>query len=167
MNATESSVEALSATMTSANSRFVFSNKELRDELSKLNADVMGSDTDPFYGAPQVLIVLADKSIGTYVYDGSLVMGNMMNAAEDLGISSCWIHRAKEVFASEEGKLILRRLGISGDYEGIGNLVIGYDNGGKREKVPRKDNYVYWDGNLPYVSGGSQIIGIDGFGENK
>lgn len=120
------------------------SDKTLRDELSRLNAAVMGSDSDPFYGAPQVLVVLADKSVPTYIYDGSLVMGNMMNAAEELGVSSCWIHRAKEVFASDEGKQILIKYGIEGDYEGIGNLVIGYDDGGKREKSPRKENYIYY-----------------------
>ena len=120
------------------------SDKTLRDELSRLNAAVMGSDSDPFYGAPQVLVVLADKSVPTYIYDGSLVMGNMMNAAEELGVSSCWIHRAKEVFASDEGKQILKKYGIEGDYEGIGNLVNGYDDGGKREKSPRKENYIYY-----------------------
>ena len=78
--------------------------KGTRDQLSKMNADVMGTDTDPFYGAPVVLVVLADKNRPTYIYDGSLVMGNLMNAAASLGIGSCWIHRAKEVFASEEGK---------------------------------------------------------------
>lgn len=119
------------------------SNKELRDKLSKMNAEIMGVDTDPFYNAPQVLVVLADKSMPTYIYDGSLVMGNMMNAAESLGVSSCWIHRAKETFTSDEGKKILKDLGIDGDYEGIGNLVIGYDDNGKREKSARKDNYIY------------------------
>ena len=81
--------------------------KATRDQLSKMNADVMGTDTDPFYGAPVVLVVLADKNRPTYIYDGSLVMGNLMNAAASLGIGSCWIHRAKEVFASEE-KYFLR-----------------------------------------------------------
>ncbi|MBP5553792.1 MAG: nitroreductase family protein, partial [Lachnospiraceae bacterium] len=91
-----------------------------------------------------VIVVLADKNVATYVYDGSLVMGNMMNAAEDLGVASCWIHRAKEMFETPEGKQILKDAGIEGDYEGIGNLVIGYDDNGKREKAPRKDNYVHW-----------------------
>lgn len=122
----------------------VIDNKEIRDRLSGMNAQFLGIDSDPFYGAPQVIVVLADKSIRTYLYDGSLVMGNMMNAAEDLGISACWIHRAKEVFDTKEGKQILKDAGIEGDYEGIGNLVIGYDDGGKREKAPRKKNYVYW-----------------------
>lgn len=122
----------------------VVDNKELRDRLSKMNAAVMNADMDPFYGAPQVIVVLADKNVATYVYDGSLVMGNMMNAAEDLGVASCWIHRAKEMFETPEGKQILKDAGIEGDYEGIGNLVIGYDDNGKREKAPRKDNYVYW-----------------------
>ena len=122
----------------------VVDNKELRDRLSKMNAAVMNADMDPFYGAPQVIVVLADKNVATYVYDGSLVMGNMMNAAEDLGVASCWIHRAKEMFETPAGKQILKDAGIEGDYEGIGNLVIGYDDNGKREKAPRKDNYVHW-----------------------
>ena len=119
-------------------------NREMRDKLSKLNAAVMGSDKDPFYGAPVVLIVLADKSVPTYVYDGSLVLGNMMNAAFDLGIGSCWIHRAKQVFESEPGKQILKDLGIEGNYEGIGNLILGYPNGACKDPAPRKENYIYW-----------------------
>ena len=119
-------------------------NKAVRDQLSKLNAAVMGAAGDPFYGAPVVLVVLADKSVPTFVYDGSLVMGNMMNAAADLGVSSCWIHRAKEVFDTEEGKAILKSAGIEGDYQGIGNLILGYDDNGTRAAAPRKGNYVYW-----------------------
>lgn len=117
-------------------------NKELRDRLSKMNASVMGSDNDPFYGAPVVLVVLADKNVPTYIYDGSLVMGNLMNAAHSLGIGSCWIHRAKETFESDEGKEILRELGIEGDYEGIGNCILGYADGDLPETRPRKYGYV-------------------------
>ncbi|MCD8094952.1 MAG: nitroreductase [Ruminococcus sp.] len=119
-------------------------NKELRDKLSKMNAAVMGRDIDPFYGAPVVLIVLADKSMPTYIYDGSLVMGNLMLAAHELGIGSCWIHRAKEEFESEEGKAILRELGIEGDYEGIGHCVLGFADGETKPVSPRKKNYVYY-----------------------
>ena len=119
-------------------------NKELRDKLSKMNADIMGTDTDPFYGAPVVLIVLADKSRPTYLYDGSLVMGNLMAAAHAHGIGSCWIHRAKEEFESEEGKAILASLGIEGDYEGIGHCVLGYAAKELPEATPRKENYVYY-----------------------
>ena len=122
----------------------VVTNQEVRSRLSELNGAVLGTSSDPFYGAPDVLVVLADRSIPTCVYDGSLVMGNMMNAAADLGISSCWIHRAKEVFDTEEGKKILKDAGIEGDYQGIGNLVIGYDNNGTRPAAPRKTNYVTW-----------------------
>ena len=121
----------------------VVRNKEVRDKLSKINAAVMGVDFDPFYGAPDVVVVLADKAIPTYVYDGSLVMGNMMNAAEDLGVASCWIHRAKEEFESEEGKAILKELGIEGDYEGIGNLVLGYAAKPAGTAAPRKADYIY------------------------
>ncbi|MBO7699918.1 MAG: nitroreductase [Eubacteriaceae bacterium] len=119
-------------------------NREVRDKLSALNASVMGGKGDPFYGAPVVLVVLADKSIPTYLYDGSLVMGNLMLAAHDLGVGSCWIHRAKEEFASEEGKAILKELGIEGDYEGIGNCILGYADGPEPEAKPRKENYAYW-----------------------
>ena len=100
-------------------------------------------DIDPFYGAPDLVVVLANKDMPTYVYDGSLVMGNMMNAAADLGIASCWVHRAKEEFESEEGKAILKKLGIEGNYEGIGNLILGYAAKPAGEPAPRKADYVY------------------------
>ena len=103
----------------------------------------MGVDFDPFYGAPDLLVVLANKDIPTYIYDGSLVMGNMMNAAADLGVASCWIHRAKEEFESEEGKAILKKLGIEGNYEGIGNLILGYAAKPAAEAAPRKADYIY------------------------
>lgn len=119
-------------------------NKELRDRLSKMNAEVMGTASDPFYGAPVVLVVLADKSRPTYVYDGSLVIGNLMLAAHELGIASCWIHRAKEEFESPEGKEILRSLGIEGDYEGIGHCILGYADMEAPKAAPRKENYVYF-----------------------
>ena len=118
-------------------------NKEIRDKFSKMNAEIMGVDSVPFYGAPVVLIVLADKSRPTYVYDGSLVMGNLMLAAHAEGIGSCWIHRAKEEFESAEGKAFLKSLGIEGDYEGIGHCVLGYVDGEEPKAMPRKENYVY------------------------
>lgn len=119
-------------------------NKELRDKLSVLNAEVMGANIDPFYNAPVVLIVLAEKNMPTYVYDGSLVMGNLMNAAHAYGISSCWIHRAKEEFESETGLEILKQLGIESEYEGIGHCILGYADCEQPEPSPRKENYVYW-----------------------
>ena len=121
----------------------VIKDQEIRDKLAKINAAAMGMEIDPFYGAPELLVVLADKSMFTYVNDGSLVMGNMMNAAADLGVASCWVHRAKEEFESEEGKAILKQLGIEGDYEGIGNLILGYEAKPVGEAAPRKENYVY------------------------
>ena len=117
--------------------------RKMRDRLSKMNAAVMGTERDPFYGAPELLIVLASRDIPTYLYDGSLVMGNMMNAAADLGVANCWIHRAKEEFDSEEGKKILKDLGIEGNYEGIGHLILGYAAQPESEPAPRKANYVY------------------------
>ena len=118
-------------------------NKEIRDKMSKANAQVMGTENDPFYGAPVVLVVLAEKK-GTYVYDGSLVMGNLMLAAHELGIGSCWIHRAKEVFEQEEWKQWLQSLGLAGEYEGIGNCVLGYVDGAYPGVLPRKDARVYF-----------------------
>ena len=106
------------------------SDRELRDRLSRMNAAVMGRvGDDPFYGAPAVLVVLARREVPTHVYDGSLVMGNMMLAAHVLGLGSCWIHRAREEFDSEEGKALLRELGVEGDWEGIGHLIVGYPDG--------------------------------------
>lgn len=120
----------------------VVKDRETRDRLSKLNASVMGAGGDPFYGAPVVIVVLADRSMPTYIYDGSLVMGNMMTAAKELGLGSCWIHRAKEVFEMPEGKEMLKNLGIEGDYEGIGNLILGYP-AEEPEMRARKEGYVY------------------------
>ena len=120
-------------------------NPELRDRLSAMNAKIMGKEGfDPFYGGHTVLVVLAERSFPTYVYDGALVMGNLMNAAESLGVGSIWIHRAKEEFDSEEGKAILSELGIEGDYEGIGHCVLGYSDQPAPAGAPRKDGRVFW-----------------------
>lgn len=119
--------------------------KTLRDEISAENRKIggWGEGFDPFYGAPVILIVLADKSVPTYVYDGSLVMGNLMNAAESLGVASIWIHRAKEEFESDFGREILKKLGIEGNYEGIGHCALGYAAEPAKDPAPRKENYVY------------------------
>ena len=120
-------------------------NKAIRDRMSRMNAQVMGVDSDPFYGAPVVLVVLADKATGlTPVEDGSLVMGNMMNAAHALGLGSCWINRAREVFATDEGKALLKEMGIEGDYLGIGNCIVGYRATPATPPRPRKEGWVKW-----------------------
>ena len=118
--------------------------KKVRDQLSRMNAAVMGASNDPFYGAPAVLLVLADKSSANHVYDGSLTMGNMMLAAHALGLGSCWINRAREEFDSDEGKEILRELGIKGNWEGIGHCVVGIPEGDLPEAKPRKEGRVLW-----------------------
>ena len=130
-------------------------NKSLRDRLSAMNARIWNELTiarggvahkgiDPFYGAPVVLLVLADRSVSTYLYDGCAVLTNMANAAEAVGLSSCWIHRAKQEFDSEEGKQILKELEIEGDYEGIDHLVVGYPSKPIPSPLPRKTNYIRW-----------------------
>ncbi len=111
--------------------------------LSKLNAEVMGKpDADPFYGAPTVVIVLADSTIGNWLKDGSLVMGNLMNAAAAIGVGSCWINRATEVFDKEEGKVLLRKWGIDEKYRGVGNCILGYADGEVPVPKERKAGYI-------------------------
>ena len=121
-------------------------NKEVRDNLSREVANMRGMapGSDPFYNAPVALVVLADKNIFTNVYDGSVVMQNMLLEAHSLGLGACWIHWAKEMFESDEGKEILLSLGIVGNYEGVGTCVLGYSDMGVLESLPRKNNYVYY-----------------------
>jgi nitroreductase len=99
---------------------------------------------DPFYGAPVILIVLANKDVVTHIYDGALVLGNLMNAAKSVGVDSIWIHRAKEEFESDFGKNLLAKLGIEGNYEGIGHCALGYAAAPLQAAAPRKENYVYY-----------------------
>lgn len=101
--------------------------KATRDQLSKMNAAVMGNaNIDPFYGAPCVIVVLSDPEKMTWVEDGSLVMGNLMNAAHSLGLGSCWIHRAQQMFDSLEGKDLLKKWGLPETLRGVGNCILGY-----------------------------------------
>ena len=119
--------------------------KKVRDEVSRENARIMGREgTDPFYGAPVVLLVAAKKDCPTAVYDGSCVISNMMNAAWALGIGSCWIHRAKEEMESDFGKKLFASLGIEGEYIGVGHVALGYIDGEIPEAKPRKAHRVYF-----------------------
>ena len=121
-------------------------NKELRDKISKMNQEIGGwkEGFDPFYGAPAMLIVLAKKDWPNRVYDGSLVMGNLMLAAHDLGIGSCWIHRAKQEFETDWGKEFLKSFGIQEEYEGIGHCALGYVDGDYPKAPAIKENRVYY-----------------------
>lgn len=121
-------------------------NKELRDRLSEANRKIGGwqEGFDPFYGAPAIFVVLADKDVRTSVYDSSLVMGNLMLAAHSLGLGSIWIHRAKEEFEQEEWKELLRSLGIEGDWEGIGHCAVGYADCEIPKAAERKPGRVVW-----------------------
>ena len=120
--------------------------KALRDRISEMNRVIGGwqEGFDPFYGAPAMLIVLANRDWWTHVYDGSLVMGNLMLAAHSLGLGSIWIHRAKEEFESADGKAILKSLGIEGEWEGIGHCAVGYAEGDLPQAAPRRDGRVFW-----------------------
>ena len=118
--------------------------KEMRDAIAEENRKIGGWEHDSFYGAPVIIIVLANKAAPTYIYDGSLVLGNMMTAAESLGLASIWIHRAKQEFDSDFGKNILAKLGIEGDYEGIGHLALGYAAEPAKEAAPRNEGRVFY-----------------------
>lgn len=113
----------------------------MRDKLSQMNASIMGTQSDPFYGAPVVLVVFADTSVPTWQEDGSLVMGNLLLAAHAVGLGSCWIHRAREMFKTPEGIALKKEWAIPDTFEGIGNCILGY-----ADEVPplrpRKDNYI-------------------------
>lgn len=118
--------------------------KETVKLLSKLNAEIMGMpDIDPFYNAPCVVIVFADSDVHTYIEDGSLVIGNLLNATHSLGLGGCWIHRAREMFETEIGKELMKKWGLSENYKGIGNCIIGY---AESDTLPiateRKSNYI-------------------------
>ena len=115
--------------------------RETRDLLSAMNAAVLGVKSDPFYGAPTVLVVLAEASSSYAVQDGSLVLGNLMNAAKAIGLGSCWINRAKEVFETAEGKALLNKWGLEGEWIGVGHCILGYPAEDPARK-PRKENYV-------------------------
>ena len=115
--------------------------KETRDQLSRMNAAVMGIDKDPFYGAPCVVVVLVEPERYTAVEDGSLVMGNLMQAAHDTGIGSCWIHRARQMFESDEGKALLKKWGLREDLVGVGNCILGYPDEDPAPK-PRREGRV-------------------------
>ena len=121
----------------------VVQDPEMIAKLSKMNAEVMGTNSDPFYGAPTVLVVLADSERPTCVEDGSLVMGTLMLAAHSVGVDSCWIHRAKQVFDSAEGKALLKQWGISENYIGVGHCILGYAaDGAVKEPKARKEDYI-------------------------
>ena len=120
----------------------VIQDRETISTLSRLNAEVMGRDTDPFYGAPTVIVVLADKNAPNHVQDASLVMGNLMNAAFSLGVDSCWINRAREVFEMPEARALLREKGISDDYVGVGNGILGYRSGELPAAPPRREGRI-------------------------
>lgn len=121
----------------------VVQDRETIAYMSKLNAEIMGKpDTDPFYGAPTVVVVLADSTNANWVRDGSLVMGNLMNAAASLGLGSCWINRALELFDRPEGKELLKKWGLDEKYRGVGNCILGYIDGEIPTPKPRKEGYI-------------------------
>ena len=121
----------------------VVRNAEDVAQLSRMNAQIMGTSSDPFYGAKTVVVVLTDPSVPTCVEDGALVMGNLMNAAHALGVGSCWIHRAREEFESEEGKALLAKWGVEGEWRGVGHCVLGYaEEDGEQPAAARKEGRV-------------------------
>lgn len=121
-------------------------NKETLNKVKKINSSILKRDNfDPFYNTQTIVIVFANKNIPTYIKDGSAVITNMLNAAFSLGIDSCWIDRAKETFETNEGKELMKKWGLTNDYEGIGNIALGYRNGELPTAAKRKENYIIYD----------------------
>ena len=116
--------------------------EKYRNELACLNAEIMGKNTDPYYGAPVIILVLAEGKAGTFVEDGSCVLENMMLAAASLGLGSVWVHREREIFDSEKGKALLREWGLDEKLRGVGSIALGYPATKPEEPVKRKDDYV-------------------------
>ena len=121
----------------------VVENEQLISTLSKLNASILNMDIDPFYGAKSLIIVFANSNVPTYIYDGSLAMGNLMNAANALGVDSCWIHRAKEMFETKEGKTLMKEWGLPESYVGIGNCILGYRKNEPAQRSERVSKVIY------------------------
>lgn len=138
----EAGAWAASARNYQAGRMAVIQDPETRATLSRLNAQVLGKDIDPFFGAPTVVAVFADTRRRTFVEDGSLMIGNMMLAARSLGIGSCWIHRAREVFDLPEGRALARRWGLSDDFVGVGHCILGYPEGGWPPPKPRREDLI-------------------------
>ena len=115
--------------------------RKVRDQLSRMNAEILGVDSDPFYGAPCIIVVLADCQGNTWVEDGSLVLGNMLNAAQAVGLGACWVHRARQMFETDEGKELLQSWGLPETMKGIGNCILGYPAQLPAEK-PRKEGRI-------------------------
>ncbi|MBQ9814164.1 MAG: nitroreductase [Lachnospiraceae bacterium] len=119
--------------------------KATRDELSALNAKVMGRDMDPFYGAPNLIVTLYNPEVSPIaIYDATLAMGNMMNAAHSLDVDSCWVHRAKETFEMPEGKALLKKWGLPENLVGVGNLILGYRDCEYPAAPPKRDDIVVY-----------------------
>lgn len=124
----------------------VVQNRELIEEIAKVNGSFVNKvGLNPFYNAPTLIIVFADKNISTYINDGSAVISNIINAAFSLGVDSCWVHRAKETFETEFGKKLMEKWGLDDNYEGIGNVVLGYRDMILPPAFPRKEDYIIFD----------------------
>lgn len=124
----------------------VVQNRELIEEIAKVNGSFVNKvGLNPFYNAPTLIIVFADKNIGTYINDGSAVISNIINAAFSLGVDSCWVHRAKETFETEFGKKLMKKWGLDDNYEGISNVVLGYRDMILPPPFPRKEDYIIFD----------------------
>lgn len=117
--------------------------KAVRDRLSAMNRTILGSDSDPYYGAPTIVVVLADPERYTWVEDGSCALTAMMEAAHAVGLASCWIHGEREMFQLPEGKALLREWGLPQDLRGVGSLALGYAAGPLPQPKERKAGYIH------------------------
>lgn len=113
-----------------------------RGRISALNAAILGTESDPYYGAPAIVLVLADPARNTFVEDGTCALDTMMLAAHSVGLATCWIHREREIFDSAEGKALLRAWGLPETLRGVGSIALGYAAGEYPQAAPRKSNYI-------------------------
>ena len=120
----------------------VIQKPELREKVMKLNAAILGADTDPYYGAPTILLVFASKTRATYIEDGSCVLDNLQLAAHAVGLASCWIHRERQMFETKEGRVLARSWGLSDDEAGVGSIALGYAADALPAPAPRKSDYI-------------------------
>ncbi|GAA0828376.1 Nitroreductase [Bifidobacterium pullorum subsp. gallinarum] len=117
-------------------------NPEYRQEIARLNAEVIGNETDPYHGAPVVVLVLADGSANTFVEDGSCVLENMMLAAHAFGLGTVWVHREREIFDGKKGKALLREWGLPETLRGVGAIALGYPAREPGRPAARKQDYI-------------------------
>lgn len=123
----------------------VLQNKQAIRAAEELNARILGgANATPFYGAGTVILVFSNREVHSAVEDASLCLGNLMNAAHAVGVSSCWIHRIKQSFELEEGVALCKQWGVPENYMGVGACILGYTDQAQPAPAPRAEHRVLY-----------------------